>query len=108
ESGDAGAPRSTSESEVWTAPPEGGVSTYVPPPPRKTVPPPPPPTPEQVRGLEQLTAEATEYEKAAKDYRDAITRIVQQHYEDKRRRMLASLDGEIDVEKKALRDAREE
>src|SRR5262249_24592979 len=53
-------------------------------------------------------AEASEYEKAAKDYRDVITRIVQHHYEDKRRRMLASLDGEIEIEKKSLREAREE
>ena len=109
---DAGADanlRPTQESEIWTGAADAGVvPTYVPPPPRKVVPPPPPPTPEQLIGLGQLQAEATEYEKSAKDYRDAITRIVQHHYEDKRRRLLASLDGEIEVEKKALREAREE
>jgi tetratricopeptide (TPR) repeat protein len=109
---DAGAPdvRATQESEIWTGSVgDAGVSpVYVPPPPRKVAPPPPPPTADQVKGLEQLTTEAAEYEKAAKDYRDATTRIVQYHYEDKRRRMLASLDGEIAVEKKALGVAREE
>jgi tetratricopeptide (TPR) repeat protein len=109
---DAGAPavKPTQESEVWTggAADAGPVQIYVPPPPRKITPPPPPPTPEQIKGLEQLQAEAVEYEKAAKDYRDATTRIVQYHYEDKRRRMLASLDGEIAIEKKALGVARED
>jgi tetratricopeptide (TPR) repeat protein len=101
--------RPTQESEIWTGVADAGpVQTYVAPPPRKVSPPPPPPTPEQLRGLDQLENEATEYEKSAKDYRDAITRIVQHHYEDKRRRLLASLDGEIEVEKKALREAREE
>jgi len=101
--------RPTQESEIWTGTADAGaVSTYVPPPPRRVTPPPPPPTPEQLKGLQQLQVEAVEYEKSAKDYRDAITRIVQHHYEDKRRRMLASLDGEIEVEKKALREAREE
>ena len=97
--------RPTQESEIWTGTPDAGVvATYVPPPPRKVSPPPPPPTPEQLKGLQQLQVEATEYEKSAKDYRDAITRIVQHHYEDKRRRLLASLDGEIEVEKKSLRE----
>ena len=91
---------------AWRTP--VAVQIYVPPPPRKMAPPPPPPTPEQVEGLEQLQTEAAEYEKAAKDYRDAMTRIVQHHYEDKRRRMLAALDGEIAIEKKALGEAREE
>ncbi len=101
--------RPTQESEIWTGTGDAGAAaTYVPPPPRKVSPPPPPPTPEQLRGLAQLQAEANEYEKSAKDYRDAITRIVQHHYEDKRRRLLASLDGEIEVEKKGLREAREE
>ena len=80
--------RATQESEIWTgsAGDAGVVPIYVPPPPRKVAPPPPPPTPEQIKGLEQLQTEAVEYEKSAKDYRDATTRIVQYHYEDKRRR----------------------
>ena len=111
---DAGAPdmRATQASEIWTGSTGGDAGVvapiYVPPPPRKVAPPPPPPTPEQIKGLEQLQTEAIEYEKSAKDYRDATTRIVQYHYEDKRRRMLASLDGEIAIEKKALGVAREE
>jgi tetratricopeptide (TPR) repeat protein len=110
---DAGADaavRPTQESEIWTGNTSdaGALSTYVPPPPRKVAPPPPPPTPEQIAGLQQLQNEANDYEASAKDYRDAIMRIVQHHYEDKRRRMLASLDGEIEVEKKALREARED
>jgi tetratricopeptide (TPR) repeat protein len=112
-SADAGAApstvRPTQESEIWTGTVDAGAAaTYVPPPVRQVAPPPPAPSPEQVAGLEQLSAEATEYEKAAKDYRDVITRIVQHHYEDKRRRMLASLDGEIEIERKSLREAREE
>ncbi len=68
----------------------------------------PTPTPEQVKALEQMRVEASDYEKAARDYRDTITRIVQYHYDEKRRRLLASLDSEIDVEKKSLREARED
>jgi tetratricopeptide (TPR) repeat protein len=105
---DAGAVRPTQESEIWTGSGDAGVSAYTPPPPRKVAPPAQPPTAEQVKTLEQLQAEVVEYEKNAKDYREAITRIVQHHYEDKRKRILASLDGELDVEKKALFEARED
>src|SRR5690606_730725 len=77
-------------------------------PPKRTVPKPPAPTPEQVRALEMLQAEAAEYERAAKEHRDVITRIVRQHYEDRRRRLLASLDMEVELERNALREAREE
>lgn len=55
-----------------------------------------------------LQAEAAEYERAAKEHRDVITRIVRQHYEDRRRRLLASLDMEVELERNALREAREE
>jgi outer membrane protein assembly factor BamD (BamD/ComL family) len=75
---------------------------------RKQAPPPPPPTPEQLGALKELEKEADNYEKAARDYRSAITAIVQHHYEDRRRRVLSALDNEIGVEKKGLRDAREE
>ena len=83
------------------------ASAYVPPP-KKAAVRPPAPTPEQVRALELLQAEAAEYEKDAKEHRDVITRIVRQHYDDKRRRLLASLDVELELERKALREAREE
>jgi hypothetical protein len=75
---------------------------------RKQAPPPPPPTPQQLTALQELEKEADAYEKAAKDYRRAITGIVQHHYEDRRRRVLSALDNEIGIEKKGLRDAREE
>jgi tetratricopeptide (TPR) repeat protein len=65
------------------------------------------PTPAQVAALGELQKEADAYEKAARDYRGVITRIVQHHYEDRRRRVLAALDTEINIEKKGLRDARE-
>ncbi|WP_437731126.1 tetratricopeptide repeat protein [Sorangium sp. So ce1335] len=75
---------------------------------RKQAPPPPPPTPAQLAALAALEKEAAAYEKAARDYRSAITRIVQHHYEDRRRRILSALDREIETERKGLRDAREE
>src|SRR4029079_9748891 len=64
--------------------------------------------PQQIAALGELEQEADAYEKAARDYRGAITRIVQHHYEDRRRRVLSSLDVEINNERKGLRDAREE
>jgi hypothetical protein len=75
---------------------------------RKQAPPPPPPSPQQLAALQELEKEADNYEKAARDYRRTITGIVQHHYEDQRRRVLSSLDNEIAIEKKGLRDAREE
>lgn len=75
---------------------------------RKQAPPPPPPTPAQLAALAELEKEAAAYGAAAKDYRGAITRIVQHHYEDRRRRILSALDNEIAIEKKGLREAREE
>ncbi len=67
-----------------------------------------PPSPAQVAALDELSREAVVYESDARDYRSTITRIVQHHYEDRRRQVLAGLDAEIAVEKKGLRDAREE
>ncbi len=75
---------------------------------RKQAPPPPPPSPQQLAALQELEKEADTYEKAARDYRSTITGIVQHHYEDRRRRVLSALDTEIAIEKKGLRDAREE
>jgi len=76
--------------------------------PRKTAPPAPAPTRDQLSALEELQREGEAYEKAARDYRGAITRIVEHHYQDRRRRILAALDAEVAVEKKGLREAREE
>ncbi|WP_437709138.1 hypothetical protein WMF45_32985 [Sorangium sp. So ce448] len=93
-----------------TAPAVPAVQPFAPPMSvgRKQAPPPPPPTPAQLAALAALEKEAAAYEKAARDYRSAITRIVQHHYEDRRRRILSSLDREIEIERKGLRDAREE
>ena len=84
------------------------VSSVLPPVVRKVTPPPPAPSPQQLAGLQELEKEADTYEKAARDYRRTITGIIQHHYEDRRRRVLSALDNEIAVEKKGLRDAREE
>lgn len=104
---------SASASAVPFAPPPPVASNTPEAPPvqtygKKQAPPPPPPTPAQLAALEELEKEADSYEKAARDYRSAITRIVQHHYEDRRRRVLSALDTEIATEKKGLRDAREE
>ncbi len=62
------------------------------------------PTPAQVAALGEMAKEADAYEAAARDYRGVLGRIVQHHYEDRRRRVLAALDAEIAIEKKgALR-----
>ncbi len=73
---------------------------------RQSAPPPPPPTEQQVRALEELKSEAERYQDDARDFRDTITGIVKQHYEDRRRRVLAGLDREIATEKRALEKAR--
>ncbi|EYF08936.1 tetratricopeptide repeat protein [Chondromyces apiculatus] len=75
---------------------------------RKVAPPLPPPTPAQLAALAKFEKEVQAYEKAARAYRDSISRIVQRHYEERRRRILSALDGEIAIERKALREAREE
>jgi len=90
------------------------LSSWPPSPPSPTAnrkqqaPPPRGPTAEQLAALAELEKEAQAYELAARDYRGAITRIVQHHYEDRRRRVLSALDNEIAIERKALREAREE
>ena len=96
-----------------TAPAPAATTAELPPAPvptvaRKQVPPPPPPSPQQLAALAELETEADTYEKGARDYRSTITRIIQHHYEDRRRRVLSALDTEIATEKKGLRDAREE
>ncbi|MBI4705492.1 MAG: tetratricopeptide repeat protein [Deltaproteobacteria bacterium] len=75
---------------------------------RRAVEKPPDPSPEQVAALEELEKEAVDYERDAKDYRGAVTRIIKHHYEERRRRILAALDAEINIEAGKLRDAREE
>jgi outer membrane protein assembly factor BamD (BamD/ComL family) len=72
------------------------------------VPPPAPPTTAQLAALAELEKEAKEYEKNAHDYRGAITKIVEHHYQERRRRILSALDTEITTERAGLREAREE
>lgn len=99
--GPPGVPATAPPGAPAAAPPSAGSG-------RKQAPPPPPPSASQLAALAELEKEAASYERAARDYRGAITRIVQHHYEDRRRRILSALDVEIATEKKGLRDAREE
>jgi outer membrane protein assembly factor BamD (BamD/ComL family) len=66
------------------------------------------PTPAQLATLAELQKEAALYEADAKAYRNAITRIVRHHYEEKRKRIIHSLDREIKIEQDGLRAARDE
>ena len=106
------APSASAVADAPPPPPPPSATVELPPPPplvlKKAAPPPPPPTPQQLAALGELEQEADAYEKAARDYRGAITRIVQHHYEDRRRRVLSALDVEINTERKGLREAREE
>lgn len=68
----------------------------------------PDPTPDQIAALTALQKEAEAYEASARDYRATITRIVQHHYEEQRRKILTALDRELDIERKGLVDARDE
>ncbi|AKT43218.1 tetratricopeptide repeat protein [Chondromyces crocatus] len=75
---------------------------------RKAAPPLPPPTAQQVADLTRLEKQVEAYEQAANAYRDNITRLIKQHYEVRRQRIITALDNEIAIERKALREAREE
>lgn len=68
----------------------------------------PDPTPAQVNALVELQREAQLYESDAKDYRASMTRIIQHHYREKKKRVLRALDREIEIENKGLREARDE
>lgn len=69
-------------------------------------PPLPPPTDAQQRAYEQLRREATEYTTRGRAFKGTLTKIVRHYYEERRRRVLAALDKEIDGEKKSLEEAR--
>ncbi len=68
----------------------------------------PPPTPEQLHALQILQKEAKEYGEGANDFKGTLTTIVRHHYEERRRRVLSSIDREIELERKGLHDARNE
>ncbi|MEO7037072.1 MAG: hypothetical protein ABI548_24175 [Polyangiaceae bacterium] len=75
---------------------------------RKGAPPPPAPTPAQLKGFGILQQEAKDYTAGSKDFRQNLTMIVRQHYEQRRQRVLTALDSEITEEKHGLDDARQE
>jgi len=66
------------------------------------------PTADQLRAYALLKSEAADFTTQARDFQVRLTEIVRHHYEDRRRTMLASIDGEIAIEKKGLTDARDE
>lgn len=66
------------------------------------------PTAEQMRALRLLEAEAKDYVTGARAFRGTLTTIVRHHYEERRRRVLSTLDREIGIERKELSDARTE
>lgn len=68
----------------------------------------PPPTAEQLRALRLLEEEATSYVAGAREFRGTLTTIVRHHYEERRRRVLSTLDREIGLERKELSEARAE
>jgi tetratricopeptide (TPR) repeat protein len=68
----------------------------------------PAPTPAQLGALAELQREAERYESDARDYRNTMTRIIQHHYQEKKKRVLTALDREIDTENKTLKEARKE
>jgi hypothetical protein len=75
---------------------------------RSGAPPRPAPTDAQLRAFQLLSEEARLYEKDSKDYRRLLTMVVRHHYESRRKRVLASLDREIQIEKYGLENARNE
>ena len=93
------------------APPRAGTQTLpsaVTPRVKSKVAPQPAPTPAQLRAFQLLSEEARTYEKDSKDYRRLLTMVVRHHYESRRKRVLSSLDREIQVEKYGLENARNE
>ena len=74
---------------------------------RKMYPPPTPPSPAQIAALGAMKEEVDAYERGARDYRDTVTKIIQIHYESKKKEILSGLDREIAIEKAELKKARE-
>jgi hypothetical protein len=83
------------------APPGVGIA-------RRSIPKPNAPSAAQVQALQRLTEESKAFTEGAKSFQRALTMVVRHHYEERRRRILASLDREITAEKKSLTEAREE
>ncbi len=68
----------------------------------------PPATAEQMAALQLLEQEASAYQTSARQFQGRLTTIVRHHYEERRRRVLAVIDQEIDFQKGNLADARDE
>jgi len=75
---------------------------------RRSVPKPRAPTAAQVDALGKLTEESKAFTDGAKAFQRSLTMVVRHHYEERRRRILSTLDREIVAEKKSLTEAREE
>jgi hypothetical protein len=100
----ASAPTSAAASPVSAG---GGSCRSTPVQVRKTVAPLKAAKSDQLRAFQHLQEEARQYEKDSKEYRQLLTMIVRHHYENRRKRVLASLDREIQIEKYGLENARE-
>jgi hypothetical protein len=103
------APTASAAPAASAAPPATTAKPSVPPRrTRSTVAPRPAPAASQLRAFQLLTEEVRLYEKDSKDYRRLLTMVVRHHYESRRKRVLASLDREIQIEKYGLENARNE
>jgi tetratricopeptide (TPR) repeat protein len=104
----ASAAASTATAAPTTGPSSAVSSSNSTPKLRKSAPPPPAPSPAQLKAFGILQQEARDYEAGSKDFRRNLTMIVRHHYEQRRQRVLTSLDREITEEKHGLDDARQE
>lgn len=67
-----------------------------------------PPTAEQIRAFGILQSEAKQFTAEARDFRNRLTTIVRHHYEDRRKKILASIDKEVAYERQSFEGARDE
>ena len=71
-----------------------------------SAPPPRAPSARQLAAFDYLHAQAVDFEAQAKDYRATISSLVREHYEQRKRRLLSTLDRELVTERSALELAR--
>lgn len=67
-----------------------------------------PPTAEQLRALSLLEREAAAFQRDGREFDGKLEQIVRHHFEERRRRVSQHLEREIEIERKALAQAREE
>jgi hypothetical protein len=101
-SADVGAAGTGGGSVVPSAPSGGGAAT------RGAASPRPDPTAEQLEAFGILSREAGVYTDSAKDYRKAMSQVVRAHYEERRRRVLSTLNESIRSQSVTLEQARED